>query len=308
LTLEIAIATDESGWHGRRLAQAFARLGVATSEVSTRDFEILLGAGGTGLPRLPGAAAPPDAVFVRGVPGGTLEQVCLRMESLHQLADCGVPVVNPPRTIEVTVNKAATSMRLAAAGLPVPETWCGESIDGALAFARRLLAAGERVVYKPLFGSQGEGLVRFDDERDLVTLEHGPGTYYLQRFYGPARPPYRDLRLFVVAGEVIGAMERSSDHWVTNRAQGAACHPLVVTPDLSEIAERAAVAVGADYLGVDILPGPDGPLVTEVNSIPAWQGLQRVCSIDIAARLAELTLGIVRDARTPGVPDLSVLK
>lgn len=297
MTPRVVIATDEFGWHGRRLADAFARLGVETAAVTTRDFRVQVGgAGDAAVPALAAAPAAFDAVFVRGVPGGTLEQVCLRMECLHELAARGVPVVNPPRTIELTVNKAATSMRLAAARLPMPETWCGESLDAALAFARAQLAAGGEVVYKPLFGSQGEGLARFASEADLTRLEHGPGVYYLQRFHGPPTGPYRDYRLFVVAGEVVGAMERVSDHWVTNRAQGGLCRPLTVTGELRDLAQRAAVSVGADYLGVDILPAPEGLLVTEVNSIPAWQGLQRVCQVDIAARLAALTLAVCRDA------------
>lgn len=282
----VLVLSDEPGWHGRVLTEAFTarRMEVAVASVTC------LMAGVGGVPAFPGRAAPPDAIFVRGVPGGTAEQVCMRMEFLHRLAAVGVAVVNPPRAVEITVNKGMTSMLLDAAGIPIPATFCGESLEAARHFAERLFAAGREVVFKPLFGSQGEGLVRLGSDRELCQLVNPGGIYYLQEFVAPTAASYRDWRLFCVKSEVIAAMERRSDHWITNRAQGGVCHPLTVTPELRELAARATVAVGADYLGVDVLPGPDGPLMTEVNSIPAWQGLQRVTETDIAARLADLVL------------------
>ena len=69
----------------------------------------------------------PDGVFVRGVPGGTLEQVVLRLDFLHALKLLGVPVYNDGRAIERTVDKAMTSFVLARAGIPTPATWVTES-------------------------------------------------------------------------------------------------------------------------------------------------------------------------------------
>lgn len=280
----VVILSDEPGWHGRMLTEAFRARQMTVSVRSVT--ELVAGAGG--VPVFPDSPAPPDAIFVRGIPGGTAEQVCMRMEFLHRLAASGVAVVNPPRAVELTVNKGMTSMLLDAAGIPIPATFCGESLEAALDFCEPLFASGREVVFKPLFGSQGEGLERVRSERELLGVTHNGGVWYLQEFVPPVAGGYRDWRLFCVGGEVIAAMERRSDFWITNRAQGGSCHPLAITPELQDLAVRALHAVGADYLGVDILPGPEGPLMTEVNSIPAWQGLQRVCMPDIAGCLVDL--------------------
>ena len=95
----------------------------------------------------------------------------------------------------------------------------------------------------------------------------------------------------VVAGRALAAMARESEHWITNRAQGGSCHALALDPELTRIAEAASAAVGADYAGVDLLRDAEGRwLVTEVNGIPAWQGLEAATGIDIGAALAALCL------------------
>ena len=83
-------------------------------------------------------------------------------------------------------------------------------------------------------------------------------------------------------------MERISEHWVTNRARGGKCLPAVLTPALRQLAEAASKATGIRYGGVDIIRDSEGNyLVLEVNSVPAWRGLQSVCSIDIAELLVK---------------------
>jgi tetrahydromethanopterin:alpha-L-glutamate ligase len=279
------IFTDEPGWHGRRLCEAFAALGWQSRPVSLT--RCVLGTGGVQLPGFNGRL--PDAAFVRGVPGGSLAQVIHRLNVLHELAARGVPVVNDGRSIECTVDKSMTTLRIREAGLPTPATWVGEGERGALRFLRRELAAGYRVVMKPVFGSQGEGVVRLDSIADLPPAGGVDGLYYLQRFVEAEGEHHADIRVLVVAGRAVAAMRRESTHWVTNRAQGARCLSQVMDESLARLAEAAVVAVGAVYAGVDILVGPGGTrYVGEVNGIPAWYGLQRVTpTIDIAALLAQ---------------------
>lgn len=302
----VVILSDEFGWHGRVLKQALIARGAVVEVASATRLTVYL----DGLARVAGpqtlagpqtnGPAPrlgdlpddtlPDAVFVRGVPGGTLEQVCLRMECLHRLAEMGVPIVNSPRAVEITVNKAMTSMRLAGAGIPMPATFCGESLADAQAFAAPIFKTGGKIVFKPLFGSQGEGLLLLQNDAALAALPNPSGVYYLQAFVPPLGETYRDWRLFSIEGEVVAAMERRSAHWITNRAQGGTCVKLPLTDALRELVARAHAVIDADYLGVDVLPGAEGPLMTEVNSIPAWQGLQRTTEFDVAAGLANLVM------------------
>jgi RimK family alpha-L-glutamate ligase len=180
-----------------------------------------------------------------------------------------------------------TSFLLARAGIPTPETWVTESPDAARAIVARE-AASRPLVLKPLFGSQGRNLRLIRSADDLPDPGIVAGVYYLQRYLATDRADgFRDFRLLVVRGRVIAAMIRHASQWITNVKLGG--RPLAVVPDqaMKEIAVRAAAAVGADFAGIDILHDADGrPTVLEVNSMPAWSGLQKVASVDIASTLA----------------------
>jgi RimK family alpha-L-glutamate ligase len=123
---------------------------------------------------------------------------------------------------------------------------------------------------------------------DLPPSELVGDVYYLQHFVGGGGPEYRDFRVFVVDGEAIAAMRREGRSWITNVKQGGRPVSVPLDRELNELGIAAARSVGASFCGVDILRGPDGtPYVLEVNSMPAWSGLQTVSTIDIADRLAE---------------------
>jgi tetrahydromethanopterin:alpha-L-glutamate ligase len=284
----VAIATDDPGWHGERLQAAFAVRGVQTSFVSLRECRIDLEHSRHGIV-IPGFEQRlPDGVFVRQVPGGTLEQVVLRLDILHALKALSVPVYNDGRAIERTVDKAMTSFLLSRAGVATPPTWVVESQSQAHAIVRRQTAAGGEVVIKPLFGSRGAGLRRVRSVGELPSGEEGAGVYYLQCFIEPGPEGYRDWRVFVIAGRAVAAMQRRGRDWINNVALGAACEAVEATGPLARIAESACRAVDVDYGGVDIMRGRDGVTqVVEVNGIPAWRGLQSVCGFDLAQRLVD---------------------
>ncbi|MGA9193718.1 MAG: RimK family alpha-L-glutamate ligase, partial [Pseudolabrys sp.] len=142
-------------------------------------------------------------------------------------------------------------------------------------------------VLKPLFGSQGRGLRLIHREQDLPAPAEVAGVYYLQRFVGVERDGFRDFRVLVSRGRVIAAMMRHSSHWVTNVKRGGKPVSAVADSAMRELAVVAAAVVGANFAGVDMVCDQDGRLsVLEINSMPAWSGLQRTTSIDIAAALA----------------------
>ncbi|MBY0460862.1 MAG: 30S ribosomal protein S6--L-glutamate ligase, partial [Gemmataceae bacterium] len=108
-----------------------------------------------------GTLSPFDAVLVRTMPSGSLEQVVFRMDLLHDAAASGMPVLNPPRAVEACVDKYLTTARLARAGIPTPPTAVSQrSADALIAFEE----LGGDVVLKPLFGSEGRGMCRITDE------------------------------------------------------------------------------------------------------------------------------------------------
>jgi RimK family alpha-L-glutamate ligase len=127
--------------------------------------------------------------------------------------------------------------------------------------------------------------------RVFRTLETLRGVYYLQRTIDHEGC---DLRVFVVGGRVIGAIERRAPGWKTNLARGGQARAVTLAPEPTQLALAAAQAVGAEYAGVDLLPARDGTIyVVEVNGIPGWRGLQEATSIDVAGAIVEHLVGRV---------------
>jgi tetrahydromethanopterin:alpha-L-glutamate ligase len=281
----IALVVDQLDWHAREFSRAFAALGVRIVPVklpeSGFETESISGLRIRGFDE-----RPPGAVIVRTIAGGTFEAVTLRLGILHALRELGILVWNDARAIERCVDKSMTTFLLGRAGIPTPATWVTESKEAARKIVHRELAQGP-LVLKPLFGSQGRGLRLIRSVSDLPDPEEVAGVYYLQRFVAVERDGFRDFRLLVSQGRVIAAMMRHAATWITNVKQGGRPIAAVVDADMKALAVRAAAAVGADFAGVDIVYGHDGyPTVLEVNSMPAWSGLQKVASANIASILA----------------------
>jgi ribosomal protein S6--L-glutamate ligase len=226
-----------------------------------------------------------DAVLVRTMPPGSLEQVVFRMDLLHRVQARGVAVLNPPRAIETCVDKYLATAQLEAAGLRVPPTIVCQHADAALEAFETL---GGDVVVKPLFGSEGRGMVRVSDGelawRTFRTLERTQSVLYLQQFI---RHPGWDLRVFVLGGRVLTAMRRHArGDWRTNVAQGGSGEVVRLGAEEESVALRAAATLGAAVAGVDLLPGPHGEwYVLEVNAVPGWRALAPVTGIDVAASI-----------------------
>jgi tetrahydromethanopterin:alpha-L-glutamate ligase len=286
--LRVAIMTDEVGWHTRQLQAALRARGATGRCIDLADCDINTHSSWHGL-AIPGYGGElPNAALVRGVAGGSFEQVTKRLGILHALRELGVPVYNDARAIERSVDKSMTSLLLHAAGIPTPPTWATESVAHAQRVVMRESAAGHALVCKPLFGSQGKGLQLVGwvngvhHPLQVVDASHGQ-LVYLQRFVPPVSQPGFDWRVLVIGGRATAAMRRSSTHWIHNVAQGGRCERTVLTPELASLAERAAQALAMDYAGVDLIPTEGGGIsVIEVNGVAAWQGLQRVTDFNIA--------------------------
>lgn len=229
-----------------------------------------------------------DAVVVRSMPPGSLEQVVFRMDVLGRAEAAGIRVVNPPRALEVAVDKYLASARLRSAGLLVPATWVCQTVEEGLAAFETL---GGDVVVKPLFGSEGRGMTRVTDPavalRVFTALVRVQAVLYLQRFVPHAG---NDYRLLVLGEQVLAIRRTNPNDWRTNVARGALAEPFDPPEAMVGLARRAAQAVGALWAGVDLLPGLDGHLYTlEVNAVPGWRAVATAHQIDVAAMaLAQL--------------------
>jgi RimK family alpha-L-glutamate ligase len=242
-----------------------------------------------------------DAVIVRGIPRGSLEQVIFRVDALHALVERGVTCVNRPRAIERTIDKFLASALLARAGVPTPRTIACERPEDALEAFEEL---GGDVIVKPLFGSMGAGMTRVDDAdvayRVFEALSLERAVYYLQ-----ATLPHdgRDLRAFVVGGRVLAAIERVGSGWRANLARGARAQATQLSAEQERLCLEAASALGVDYAGVDLLRAADGrDYVLELNGIPGWHGLQAATRVDVAAALVAHVEGRVREAPPAPAP------
>src|SRR5256885_6719622 len=127
--MHLAILAGGDGWHVRDLVRAASALG---HRAEVRDFRRV----SAGIAAEAGFLAGFDAVLVRTMPPGSLEQVVFRMNALQRLQARGVAVLNPPPALEACVDKYLAAARLEAAGLPVPATAVCQHADDALeAFA-----------------------------------------------------------------------------------------------------------------------------------------------------------------------------
>jgi RimK family alpha-L-glutamate ligase len=292
--LRIAVLGQATGWHADRLGEALRGRGHEVAFVpSTRlvarvDGRLLLGTCGEELTAC-------DAVLVRAIPRGSLEQVVFRVDALHALAAAGVRAVNSAHAIERTVDKLLASALLAQAAVPTPRTVACERRQDALeAFAE----LGGDVIVKPLFGAMGLGMARVEDpdiaQRVFRALELERAVYYLQETL-----PHdgRDVRAMVVGGRVVGAIQRVARGWRANLARGAHARPLRLDDEQERLAVDAAAAVGADYAGVDLLATADGrQVVLEVNGIPGWRGLEEATGVDVAGALVAHLEALARAA------------
>ncbi len=221
-----------------------------------------------------------DAIITRPIGRGSLEEIIFRMNLLHKLERAGMLIINPPLAIERSVDKYCSLTLFQENGIPVPRTAVTESHDEALKCFYEL---GEDVVVKPVFGSRGVGATRINDSdvaaRVFRTISFYHGVLYLQEFipHGDS-----DIRAFVIGDQVIAAMRRISDNWKTNVSLGAKPVSLQLSSELENLAIKAAKVIGCKVTGVDLMEGPEGPVVIEINSQPGWKGLQSVTKTNIA--------------------------
>ncbi|MCC7084957.1 MAG: RimK family alpha-L-glutamate ligase [Pirellulales bacterium] len=300
--MRLAILANPDSWYFRDLRRAAE----PKHEVTLASFRELISSVGELLTSKQCAAVAAgevdmrqmDAVLVRTMPPGSLEQVVFRMDALAQLEAAGVVVLNPPKSIEVAVDKYLALARMAAAGLLVPRTVACQTVDQALA-AFELL--GGDVVVKPLFGAEGRGIARINDaalaQRAFSLLAGLGAVLYVQQFI---LHDGFDIRVLLVGERSLVVRRRHSSDWRTNVSRGAVAEQIEPRPEWIDLARRAAAAVGAPIAGVDLLPAQDGQVYAlEVNAVPGWMALARATGVDVARLVVDYVelVGLQRNRR-----------
>ncbi|HMC12031.1 MAG TPA: RimK family alpha-L-glutamate ligase [Pirellulaceae bacterium] len=293
--MRFAILAAPESWYARDLVRAAA----ADHEIVTLPFSEISASVeqcGAKLSTAGCNLADFDATIVRTMPPGSLEQVVFRMDCLARHEAVGGVVINPARAIEAAVDKFLTTAKLQAAGLLTPRTICCQTPDEAMAAFAQL---GGDIVLKPLFGSEGRGITRLNDEalalRAFKMLAPLGAVLYLQEFI-----PHEghDIRLFVIGERILAIRRRNKLDWRTNISRGATAEAFIPDDSLIELARRASAAVHASVAGVDLLPGCDGQLYTiEVNAVPGWKGLGKALNTDVARLVLDFVAAEVRRVR-----------
>lgn len=228
-----------------------------------------------------------DGLIVRTMPLGSLEQVVYRMDALQAVEHRGIPVINPPRTLEIAIDKWLTLERLSRHNVPTPATIACQSRDIAMKAFHQL---GGDVVVKPIFGGEGRGIVRVSDVdmawRVFSTLSQLGSVLYIQEFL----PNFGyDIRVLKIGQRWLSVKRRSPEgQWRANVSLGSRAEPHELTDDECQLAERAAEATGGSFLGIDLLPTRDGrTVVLEVNAVPGWRGTAQALGVNIAKLVIE---------------------
>lgn len=227
-----------------------------------------------------------DGLLVRTMPLGSLEQTIFRMNALHAAERSGVSVINPPRSLEIAIDKWLTLDMLRRHGLEIPQTFCCQTRAQAMEAWERL---GGDCVVKPIFGGEGRGILRVADAdmawRVFSTLEQLQSVLYLQEFL---RSPGYDWRLLVIEDAVFCVRRENPMDWRTNVARGGRAVAQEASFELVSIAFAACQAVGAWMAGIDVLTTTEGRhVVIEVNAVPGWRATAGALEIDIARVVLE---------------------
>ena len=208
---------------------------------------------------------------------------------VSQLEAMGVPVLNGSAAIRRARDKLLALQTLATCGIGIPRTVLARTpaqVDMALE-----IVGGPPVVLKLLHGTQGVGVLlaeTYAAASSTLDALWGLGQDVLVQEY-VVESAGRDVRALVVGGWIVAAMRRQarSGEWRSNIHRGGAGTRIELDPTYVATAIAAARAIGLEVAGVDLLEGRDGPLVTEVNASPGFEGLERVCGVDVAGAILD---------------------
>ncbi len=220
----------------------------------------------------------------------------LALAAGRALEQDGVALLDSIDGLWLARDKMESLQRLASVGIAVPETELVRDLDQLDGAIERL--GGAPVVVKPLHGSQGRGVVLAENSATAVSMMESvlfqSREFILQRYIECGG---RDLRMMVVGGEVVAAMERTAPagDFRSNLHRGGQAKGIEPAPETAQLACRAVEALGLCCGGVDVIEGPGGPWVLEVNGSPGLTGIETVTGIAVAEKMFEVLEQRIRE-------------
>jgi RimK family alpha-L-glutamate ligase len=273
-------------YENQRLVETFANSNITADIVNADEFDLIVNKNNlTDVWRKGQLATLPDAVLVRTGSGSNYFALAV----LRQLESLGVPVINSSTSITLVKDKLETMQILAKNSIAIPKTMLVRwPINEKLVDTE----IGYPCVVKVITGSGGKGVylcndnVSFTKLMQLVKNLDTKKTMIIQEYIG--HRVGTDLRVIVVGGKVIGAMQRHSDNDfranITNGGHGASHE---VTAEIEYIARETARIMNLDIAGIDLLFDQDGFKVCEANSSPGFRGFEQYCPENIAQAMVD---------------------
>ena len=268
----IAIISDMHDWHSNEIKFYLEKFGCKVAKVSFEEIVLSLKkkrvsiSGKNSLKKI-------DGVWVRFIKAGTLEEITSKLTILHLLEESNIYIHNSASTIEKTVDKVRTTGILEINGFNSPETsvWFSKNKN------IPKLKKKQKFLVKPIFGSQGKGIILIKNIYDLLKFKPLGNVFYVQNFIGSDKQKiFSDLRILVSNHKVLSSMERYSKNFITNVHQGANFKKKLIDSEIIKTSEKISKIFGLGYGGIDIKIANKKLYVLEINSVPSWKAIQKI--------------------------------
>jgi tetrahydromethanopterin:alpha-L-glutamate ligase len=288
----VLILTDQKGWHYKQLKKSFESRNISVESSNLDDLSIAIQGKENQIIKNNGELLTNITdVFVRHIPGGTLEEVIVNLNILKVFESHNINVMNTSTNIETTVDKSLTSIKLKQAGILTPDTWIVRGRGNCKKIVKNLLSK-HALIYKPLFGSQGDNIIKITKLSDFDKIINESNIFYIQEFL--ETKPSHDYRVLIAKNKnkkMVYTMMRYSDSYINNISKGARCVSVKTDKNIIKTAIEAASVIDIPFCGVDIIKYNNKNYVIELNSIPAWKGMQTTIEKNISDEIVNIFIG-----------------
>lgn len=178
----------------------------------------------------------------------------------------GAAMLNPYLSCIATQDKITASRRLYAAGVPTPRCWVTDDLS-----LLEPVIAEQPLLIKPYRGHRGMGIHIVNDPAELAALPRLDVPVLIQEFIPGSG---EDIKVYVVGEEVFAVSKPFSIDSFTRPGR-----PYPVSPALRAIALRCGKAFGLGLYGLDVIEGPNGPVVVDLNYFPGYKGVPDVAPL-----------------------------
>ena len=213
------------------------------------------------------------------------------------LQKSGYKLFNSPKAIGICDDKAKTYSALSGEGINLvktyfaPKRYFGKDGERVLEYAAEKL--GFPMIVKKKTGSLGGEVYKADNLSELEEISEKLQSeeHVFQEYITPSG---RDIRVIVIGGKAVAAMERVNERdFRSNIELGGEGRKIELAESVKFLAEKCARVLGLDYCGVDILLKGAKPLCCEVNSNAFFLGIEKVTGICVSGLYADYVLNTV---------------